>query len=98
MAGNALGALKNAARQTGLSLEDYQARVSNGEKWCTGCKDWHPRSVFTLDNSRSDGLTSTCIRFRKACYRAKRGGTTPISPSLVAQLRAADPEYPERAA
>ena len=98
MSGNALGALKNAARRTGLSVEDYQTRVSNGEKWCTGCKDWHPRSAFTLDNSRSDGLTPTCVTFRKARYRAKRECLAPISPSLVAQLRAADPEYLERAA
>lgn len=95
MAGSTLGALKRAARQIGLSLEDYQARITNGEKWCTGCKDWHLRAEFTLDNSRRDGLTPTCVTFRKARYWAKRGVTLPLSSSLVAQVRATDPEYRE---
>lgn len=95
MAGNTLGALKRVAHQLGLSLETYQARVANGEKWCTGCKEWHRRTRFTLDNSRRDGLTPECISYRAARYREKRGSTLPISPSLAAELRAADPEYRE---
>ena len=93
MAGNKFGAVKRQARRRGLSLEDYLARIDAGEKWCTGCKEWHLRSAFTLDNSRRDGLTPTCVSFRKRRYRAKCEAIPPLSPSLVAQLRAADPEY-----
>lgn len=67
--GSALGVLKVAAARTGLSLEDYQARVANGEKWCTGCKSWHPKSEFKIDRSRYDGLASKCVAYRKARYK-----------------------------
>lgn len=58
--GRAFGSIKTAARRVGLSVEDYQARVAVGEKYCTGCKAWHPRGDFTADRSRSDGLSATC--------------------------------------
>src|SRR3954468_14302659 len=58
--GRALGAVKTAARRVGLSIDDYRSRVSAHEKYCTGCKAWHPRIDFSADKSRSDGLSATC--------------------------------------
>ncbi len=49
-----------AASRLGLSLAEYQARRDAGEKWCTGCKDWHPVAEFAHDSSRSDGLRAAC--------------------------------------
>lgn len=70
--GSALGAAKTAARRTGLSLSDYQARVAAGEKWCTGCKAWHRRGDFPRDRSRSDGLKAKCLVADHGTPRAAR--------------------------
>jgi hypothetical protein len=63
--GNAIGALRTAAAKLGLSVEEYQAHVDNGEKWCTRCKDWHPRGSFQRDRTRGDGLNSRCVISRR---------------------------------
>jgi len=67
--GSRLGVLKGAAQKTGLSLDDYQAKVDAGEKWCTGCKDWHPKSEFSVDASRWDGRKSVCVERSNARHR-----------------------------
>lgn len=61
MAGNASGVAKTSAKRIGLSLEEYQHRLGEGEKWCHGCAAWHQRSAFNVDRSRGDGLTATCV-------------------------------------
>ena len=60
--GSLVGALKVAARRAGTDIADYRARVAAGEKWCTRCKAWQPRSAFNVDRSRSDGLGASCRR------------------------------------
>lgn len=67
--------MKAAARRTGLPPETYAARVEAGEKWCTRCKAWHPRSDFGEDRSRSDGLTAMC---RRSKYRPVAQLSLPI--------------------
>lgn len=62
--GSAVGALKTAARRVGLTLESYTARVAGGERWCTGCKQWHPVARFSADRSRGILLSAQC-RFAK---------------------------------
>jgi len=59
--GSAIGALRTAAARTGLSTAAYQARLDNGEKWCIGCKGWHPRANFQRDRTRGDGLKARCV-------------------------------------
>lgn len=54
--------MKTAAKRIGVSLEEYRSRVVLGQKWCTGCRAWHSRSVFPRDRSRGDGLRSKCGR------------------------------------
>lgn len=49
-----------AAKRIGLPVEDYVANLKAGLKWCTSCKQWHQRSIFTVDKSRGDGLTASC--------------------------------------
>lgn len=61
------GAAKIMAGRLAMSLDDYQRRNAT-EKWCTGCKGWHPRSSFGRDASRSDGLASSCWQARKKVY------------------------------
>jgi hypothetical protein len=62
------GAFKHAASRLGMTLAAYKERAT-AEKWCTGCKKWHPKGDFLKDVSRSDGLASTCRKGRKTRYR-----------------------------
>ena len=62
--GSATGARKVAARRIGVSLAEYNARTSAGQKWCGSCRRWHPRKAFGVDRSRSDGLTTRCLGSR----------------------------------
>lgn len=34
------------ATKLGLTLAEYDSRLSAGELWCTGCKAWHDSSAF----------------------------------------------------
>jgi 5-methylcytosine-specific restriction endonuclease McrA len=58
--GSAEGVRKVAAKRLGLSLEQYNARIAAGEKWCGRCRAWHPVAAFSADSSRGDGLASIC--------------------------------------
>lgn len=58
--GSAAGVLKGAANRIGVTVAEYNQRVAAGLKWCTGCKEWHSRSAFSQDKSRTDGLASRC--------------------------------------
>lgn len=67
------GAIKVAARRVGLSPDDYLAKIANGEKRCTRCKQWMQTSAFRQDRSRWDGLAANC----KACsYHRTTPGPT----------------------
>ncbi|MGC5534286.1 HNH endonuclease [Streptomyces sp. SR-10] len=49
-----------AAARLGLSLDEYDAKIAAGQKWCTKCQTWRARHDFAKDRSRGDGLKSTC--------------------------------------
>lgn len=51
---------KAAAARLGVPLAEYDRRRASGEKWCTGCKQWHRRTSFTIDRSRGDGVAKWC--------------------------------------
>lgn len=53
-----------AARRVGVTLDEYAGRIAAGEKWCHAHKEWHPRSEFGRDRSRSDGLDARCLNAR----------------------------------
>lgn len=69
MAGNAEGALKTAAKRTGLSPTEYLDRLNAGLRWCFRDQDWEPAANFGKDGSRSDGLDRSCRRSRNAAAR-----------------------------
>ena len=54
-----------AATRLGMNHSDYLHFLSVGMKWCTSCKDWHPRDEFGIDSTRGDGLRSQCHRSRR---------------------------------
>lgn len=62
------GALKIAAKRAGIPLADYIAAVTQGFKWCTGCKALHEVGNFGADKSRYDGLSAACLASRKRMY------------------------------
>lgn len=43
--------------------------VRTGEKWCGGCKAYHPRTAFQRNRSAPDGLQKTCREFTNARRR-----------------------------
>ncbi len=86
MAGNRTGAAKATAARLGLSFDGYAAKVEAGEKWCVGCKAWHPVAAFGVDKGRGDGLATTCVSGRKEKRRAKyvrRPRTSKLGASFV---------------
>lgn len=58
--GSRLGVMKIAAARVGMSLQEYQERLSRGLKRCWKCKEWKHTDDFTIDCSRGDGLSSAC--------------------------------------
>ena len=58
--GSIEGVIKVAAKRIGVSIIEWHRRQNSGEKWCTGCKTWHDRSAFRIDQSRFDGLSAVC--------------------------------------
>ena len=63
--GSALGVEKTAATRVGISLEEYRAHVAGGERWCTGCRAWHPTADFHLDRARGSRLKAKCKRWHR---------------------------------
>jgi hypothetical protein len=71
MAQTQIGAYKIAAKMIGVTLKEYQAKLFSGEKWCSGCKQWHKISAFGKDANRSDKLSTVCFSYRKTMYDRK---------------------------
>lgn len=73
--GSKLGGMKRAAQRAGVTLEEYQQRISDGFKWCYSCKQWLPHASFHRDRSRDDGLASICrdCRAPEDPYASLRG-------------------------
>ena len=69
--GTKLGVTKIAAKRIGVSLDVYLAHLAIGEKWCTRCKDWHSRDIFTKDITRSDGLDASCRGYKPKTRKTK---------------------------
>lgn len=82
--GSPLGAQKIAAQHHGLSLEEYQARLDAGLKWCSAGEHWIPQVQFSKDRSRSAGLSARC----KGCDKAHYTRRKPRQRELDAQNRA----------
>lgn len=62
------GAIKTFCKLQKIDLSTYYSKTNNGLKWCVGCKDWHNIQNFGKDKSRYDGLSSTCLKYRRLTY------------------------------
>jgi hypothetical protein len=58
------GALKVQALKAGISVEEYQKKILDGQKWCYLCRAWHPLSFFGVDKTRYDGFVPACMESR----------------------------------
>lgn len=67
--GRKLGRLKQLAKSVGVPVEQYQQVREQGQKWCMHCRTWHHESMFALDRTRYDGLTSSCRASRNLASR-----------------------------
>ncbi len=62
------GAIKCAAKKSGLSVAEYLERIKVGLKKCTSCKQWKLTRFFSKDSSRFDELKSKC---RDCAYKPR---------------------------
>lgn len=82
------GAIKLAAKLTGLSVDDYKRKKEEGWKYCNRCKEWKPIYEFSQDSTRTDGRNPKCRVcsgfMRRGRYLRKTGpirhGPIPESP------------------
>ncbi len=58
--GSLIGVMKQKAAQRGLTLEQYQAKLAAGFRWCCICQDWVEARFFDHDRTRADGLAGKC--------------------------------------
>jgi 5-methylcytosine-specific restriction endonuclease McrA len=77
MAQTTEGARKTAAKNAGMALDAYLARLAAGEKRCTRCKEWRSITEFGQDGTRGDGLSTVCL----GCRRVKERVSTKGRPS-----------------
>ncbi len=51
---------KVAARNIGISLEEYASERTGGRKWCYACSAFVVKAFFRNNASQHDGLGSEC--------------------------------------
>lgn len=59
--------MKQAARRTGCSVEEWLQKRRSGFNWCIDCRRWLPALLFAIDRSRYSGLQQYC----KACAKVR---------------------------
>lgn len=57
---------KIAAKRIGVSVDEYERRIAAGEKWCSGCRAWHPVQMF---GPNRDGYQKYCRTWRAESFR-----------------------------
>lgn len=51
-------------------------KAAADNKWCTGCKAYHPHDDFNRNYSKHDGMQAWCRNFAKA-YHARQPAKEP---------------------
>src|SRR5262249_39223167 len=83
-----LGYIKRSARTLNVPVDSYLAEIRDGRKWCSRCREWHPRSDFGLDKHQGDGLNSSCRISRRVLVKRYRGQTHLLGKNRPAKTRA----------
>lgn len=66
MAQTKIGAIKTSAKKRGLSVDEFISKTKT-HKWCNMGNHWQPKTLFIIDNTRSDKLSYKC----KGCTHSK---------------------------
>jgi len=74
-----LGARKAAAIRMGIDPLLYLNMLADGNRWCSDCKDWHPREMMVRDGYRNGGRGGHCRNVREK-RREMRAAPPPESP------------------
>lgn len=69
----------NIMRHLGMTLEDYDAKVAEGLKHCSGCKTWIPVGGFSIHRARKDGLYKYCRKCCQKQYQKRRANRDKLS-------------------
>ena len=64
MSGTQISALVTAAKRLGCDPKEYATRLLDGERWCWGCRLWHPERAFGTDRTRPDMIAAVCRDFK----------------------------------
>jgi hypothetical protein len=90
LTGSVLGRHKSAARQLGLTLEEYERHIEADEAWCYQCRRWRHVARFRRRSSLSANVHAQCddchrtymrtyMRRRYAAQRAARAAEQQVS-------------------
>jgi len=71
------------AAMLGISAEEYRARRERGERWCCGCKAWHPWIDFGRNRANPGGLSSYCRRSDAARQRRRHEARRAQAPRVL---------------
>lgn len=66
----------------GFDPDDYEQQLAAGDKWCSGCQKYHPRSEFGANHYKPDGLQNTCRYSASAAQRRHREKRKARNPEL----------------
>ena len=79
-AGTSEHTLKIEAARAGVSVGEYQARLSQGQLWCYRCQDWHQAEAFPADARRHSGRAGSCRQAIRAAAREALAGRGQLPP------------------
>jgi len=72
--------LKIEAARAGVSVGEYQARLSQGQLWCYRCQDWHQAGAFPADARRHTGRSGSCSQAIRAGALEELAGRGQLPP------------------
>jgi len=70
--GSILGAQKTAAKKCGCTVEEWLARRANGERFCSGCRQWWFIENMSPSSARPDGIGSSCRACTADWFQGRR--------------------------
>jgi hypothetical protein len=87
--------LKIEAARAGVGVQEYRARLGQGQLWCYRCQDWHQAEAFAADARRHSGRAGSCHPSLRAAARdalAARGQLPPPAAVWVIRRPAPAPQ------
>jgi alpha-D-ribose 1-methylphosphonate 5-triphosphate diphosphatase PhnM len=65
--------LRATAAKLGVTVEFLVRRISAGQHWCSGCREWHEREKFyPKKRGHVVGVSNECRKFRQRKHAEQR--------------------------